>query len=160
MQIDWFTFAAQIINFLILVGLLHWLLYQPITRAMAQREQRIADRLQAAAETRSRAEAREVELNAQLQALEQTRQAKLAEAHQDAQRQRKHLLAEARTEVDRRREQWTQAFHREQRDLMDETHRQTTKMGFQAAHRTLQALADEDLQTRMCRSFAGQLHGL
>jgi len=48
MQIDWFTVVAQIVNFLILVGLLKKFLYGPIIRAMDDRERRIASRLEEA----------------------------------------------------------------------------------------------------------------
>ncbi|MEI8606176.1 F0F1 ATP synthase subunit B family protein [Pseudoalteromonas sp. B160] len=49
MLIDWFTVAAQAVNFLILVWLLKRYLYQPILHAIDDREQRIADELDAAA---------------------------------------------------------------------------------------------------------------
>ena len=45
MNIDWFTFAAQVINFLVLVGLLRHFLYGPVVRAMQAREQKVTQRL-------------------------------------------------------------------------------------------------------------------
>ena len=42
MLIDWFTVAAQVVNFLILVWLLKRFLYKPILRALDAREQQIA----------------------------------------------------------------------------------------------------------------------
>ena len=42
MSIDWFTFTAQIINFLVLVWLLSHFLYKPIVNAMNDRQARIA----------------------------------------------------------------------------------------------------------------------
>ena len=42
MLIDWFTIAAQAVNFLILIWLMKRYLYQPILRAIASREQLIA----------------------------------------------------------------------------------------------------------------------
>jgi F-type H+-transporting ATPase subunit b len=42
MLIDWFTVAAQIVNFLILVWLLKHFLYKPILDAIDAREKRIA----------------------------------------------------------------------------------------------------------------------
>ena len=48
MLIDWFTVAAQAVNFLILVWLLKRFLYKPILGAMDAREQRIASRLRQA----------------------------------------------------------------------------------------------------------------
>ena len=58
MKIDWFTFAAQMINFLVLVALLQWLLYGPIVRAMKKREEKIAGRLEQASWKREEAEER------------------------------------------------------------------------------------------------------
>ena len=46
MSVNWFTVAAQVVNFLILVWLLHRFLYGPIIAAMDRRERRIAERLQ------------------------------------------------------------------------------------------------------------------
>ena len=45
MLINWFTVAAQIVNFLILVALLKRFLYGPIVAAMSAREGRIAAQL-------------------------------------------------------------------------------------------------------------------
>ena len=53
MSIDWFTVAAQIINFMVLVWLLQKYLYKPVLNAVRKREQKIAGQLSeaAAAET-------------------------------------------------------------------------------------------------------------
>ena len=48
MLIDWFTVAAQLVNFLILVWLLKRFLFKPITSAIDAREKRIATELAAA----------------------------------------------------------------------------------------------------------------
>jgi len=45
MLIDWFTIAAQALNFLILVWLMKRFLYKPILNAIDAREQRIAREL-------------------------------------------------------------------------------------------------------------------
>jgi F-type H+-transporting ATPase subunit b len=45
MLIDWFTIAAQAVNFLILIWLMKRYLYQPILRAIDSREQLIAGEL-------------------------------------------------------------------------------------------------------------------
>ena len=41
MQIDWFTFIAELINFLVLMVLLKRFLYGPIIKAMDRRERKI-----------------------------------------------------------------------------------------------------------------------
>ena len=58
-MIDWFTVAAQIVNFLILVALLKYFLYGRIVDAMDRREQSIAQRW-------NLAEQREAELQQEL----------------------------------------------------------------------------------------------
>jgi F-type H+-transporting ATPase subunit b len=45
MLIDWFTVAAQVVNFLILVWLMKRFLYKPILHAIDEREKRIATEL-------------------------------------------------------------------------------------------------------------------
>ena len=45
MLIDWFTIAAQALNFLILVWLMKRFLYKPILNAIDAREKRIATEL-------------------------------------------------------------------------------------------------------------------
>ena len=110
MSIDWFTFFAQIINFLILVVLLRWFLYEPIVHAMQQREERIADQLDRAKQERSEAET-------------------LAERYRSDQRkldeQREKLLKEARKEAQQQREQW----NKESRRSQPETRRMVSHAG-------------------------------
>jgi F-type H+-transporting ATPase subunit b len=48
MLFDWFTFIAQIINFVILVYLLWRFLYKPITKTMGKRQEELEDRWQKA----------------------------------------------------------------------------------------------------------------
>ena len=50
MQIDWFTFSAQIINFLVLVWLLKKFLYKPVLAAMEKRKAALVARHQEAEE--------------------------------------------------------------------------------------------------------------
>lgn len=54
MLIDWFTVIAQVINFLILVFLLHRFLYRPITKTIQARQKEIQRRWQEAEEEKSR----------------------------------------------------------------------------------------------------------
>ena len=56
MLIDWFTVAAQITNFLVLVWLLKRFLYGPILHAMAEREKRIQNTIESANAQKTEAE--------------------------------------------------------------------------------------------------------
>ena len=43
MQVDWFTTAAQFVNFFVLVWLLRRFLYTPVAAAIARRQKALAD---------------------------------------------------------------------------------------------------------------------
>ncbi|HEY4789048.1 MAG TPA: hypothetical protein VIH57_23530, partial [Bacteroidales bacterium] len=56
MLIDWFTVAAQLINFLVLVWLLKRFLYKPVLKAIDEREKRIVMQLQEAENKKAEAD--------------------------------------------------------------------------------------------------------
>ncbi len=116
MQIDWWTLAIQTINFLVVVWLLTRFLYQPIRRAIEERE--AADRAAAeAAEEKSRAadEARRTyeEKRAELADAQRREEAALhtemekarEEMLDAAEKQAREIVEDARTSVAREREQ-------------------------------------------------------
>ncbi|WDQ14912.1 F0F1 ATP synthase subunit B family protein [Rhodopirellula sp. P2] len=160
MSIDWFTFTAQVINFLVLVGLLRYFLYGPIVRAMQAREQKVTQRLSDAEAAKAEANQQRAALEKQTQSLQEQREEMLAKAKADADSERQRMIAEARKEADTRREHWTSTFERDQKDLADQTRRDIQRMGFQAARETIEQLADEDLQRRVCQTFVKQLQKL
>ncbi len=160
MTIDWFTFAAQIVNFLILVGLLRYFLYGPIVRAMQERERKAAQRLADADSAKSAVEQERQVLQKQTEDIEQQRNALLSQAKADADEQRQQWLNEARQEAEGRRQQWMEAFERDRLDLTDKTRHQIGRMGFEAARQILRQLADADLHSQICRLLIQRLKSL
>lgn len=160
MDIDWFTFGAQIVNFLVLVALLRWLLYGRIVRAMQEREQRIADRMQEADRRREEAEEKVEQYEEKTRELNRQREELLRQAHHDARDEHERLTKDAKSEVDRKREDWHAAFRRERNDLLSDVARQAARMGVEAARKTLAQLADADLEQRMCDTFLARLREL
>lgn len=157
MNIDWFTFIAQIINFLVLVALLRWLLYGPIVRAMRRREERIAGRLEEANQQRKDAE-ETIELYEQkIRELDQQREELLEEARQEAARERQKLLEQVRKEVDQKHEQWRKEFDRERKDLLADLRREVGRLSVEVAQHTLLQLADAELEQRMLETFASRM---
>lgn len=96
MLIDWFTVAAQLLNFLILVWLLKRFLYRPILDAIDARERRVAEELAQADATRDKARAEQAHYREQREALEAQRSALLAQATADAEAERQRLIETAR----------------------------------------------------------------
>lgn len=160
MTIDWFTFAAQVFNFLILVALLRWLLYGPIVRAMKEREEKIAARLEEADQQREQADERARDYEQKSREIHQQSDELLKEAREAAQEERQRLLKEAKGEIQRRREQWREALRREQDDLLADLRRQAGEMALHAARKTLEQLANAELEPRMGEAFVSRLEQL
>lgn len=160
MQIDWFTFGAQIVNFLILVGLLKYFLYGPITAAMDAREQRIAGRLEEARSKRAEAEQEAAAYRQQQEALEAEREERLAEADAEARERRRALVEDARAEVDRMQAQWEEALRREHELFLQELAQRVSRETLDLARRTLDELARADLEAQVLTVFIERLDGL
>ncbi len=160
MQIDWLTVAAQTVNFLVLVWLLQRFLYGPITRAMANREARIAARL-SDAEARQAAADREAETcRAQQAALEAAREQMLREAREAAASERKALEQEARDAVEARKQEWLQHLASERETVLRNLRQRSTEAFYKLARRALDDLAGARLEEQLALSFARQLAGL
>mgnify|MGYP006285125513 CR=1 FL=1 len=160
MQIDWFTFGAQIVNFLILVGLLKRFLYGPILEAMDAREDRISSRLTEARQEREEAKAEKEKYQSLQEDLEEARQQALAEAEQEAQQRRQELLHEAREEVSHLEREWRAALERERESFLRELSERAVKETIAVARRALRDLANADLEEQAVEVFLQRLRTL
>ncbi|WP_182871102.1 F0F1 ATP synthase subunit B family protein [Rhodopirellula sp. JC639] len=160
MTIDWFTFVAQIINFLILVALLRWLLYEPIIAAMAQREAKISQQFHQAETKLAEANQNAALYRQKTAEFEATREAMLQDVRQELLEHRERLTREAREEVERKRGEWIDALAREQSDAATEVRRQVGEIAIDSARQTLKELADAELETRIAEKFIAQIEQL
>jgi len=103
MLFDWFTFAAQLLNFIILVWLLKRFLYRPVLKAIDDREKKFADELQEAADSRTKTDAEMLAWKKKNSDLEAMRSDMLHAAEKAAAEQRLQMLTEARQEYDQLR---------------------------------------------------------
>ncbi|MFZ5764509.1 MAG: F0F1 ATP synthase subunit delta [Thermodesulfobacteriota bacterium] len=157
MQIDWFTFSAQIVNFLILVWLLKRFLYQPVLRIIRQREEAIAARL---AEADNQAAAAAEKKRAYEELLRETSVVATGEmqrAREEADIFRQELIETARREVAQKRERWLTAVESEKNGFVREASRRMSACFQQLAERALRDLADVDLEQRMVTILLGKL---
>jgi F-type H+-transporting ATPase subunit b len=100
MNIDWFTIAAQAINFLILVGLMKHFLYKPILNAIDTREKRLAAVI---ADANAKEAAAKKELNEYQQkneALDRQRDILMSQMAEEVKSEHQRLLDEARKATD------------------------------------------------------------
>lgn len=160
MQIDWLTVAAQLVNFLVLIWLLKRFLYGPVTKAMAEREQRIAERLGDARRVREEAVTEAEALRAERQALDSHREAEMAKARAAAEALRQELEADLREDMEQKRAAWLDHLQEDRTEIVLEMQKRTAAHVGQALRRVLADFAGADLAEQMAAEFARQLSSL
>ena len=157
MLIDWFTVAAQTLNFLILVALLKRFLYQPIIDAIDAREQHIAKALAKAAKIKHEAEQARDEFNTKNTDFDQQRNNLLADAKNAAATEQQRLMELARAQAEAFTAKRHAALKREQQDLSDDLSRLTRIEVFAITRKTLTELANYPLEKSMVDVFIARL---
>jgi F-type H+-transporting ATPase subunit b len=158
--IDWFTVAAQIVNFLILVFLLKRFLYGPIIRAMDERQAQIEADL-AAAERKRQEAGQEIETYRQKnREIEAQREKLLRQAAGEADEERKRLVHAAREEADESRSRWRKGIEQEKAAFLRELRQRAGQETYAALRRALADLADVELEERITAVFIGRLEQL
>jgi F-type H+-transporting ATPase subunit b len=155
--IDWYTVAAQAVNFLILVALLKVFLFDRVVKVMDKRQQSIDDRLREAEEGRERAEELQQKLEQEKQRLERNRDEQLQKAKQEADARREELLEQVREEVRHERESWQASLERERENLDRELASALARGVLDVSGKALRDLADEDLLSRITERFLKEL---
>ena len=157
MLINWFTVVAQIVNFLILVVLLKYLLYNRIIKAMDERESKIQLRLKEAEEKEQAAE-REVEsLREKNRDFDEQREKMLAQAKEEAETRRRELTQEARQAVTNLRLVWQEAIQREKESFIRDLRKMAAAQVYTIARKAFEDLADAALEERMVDVFLARI---
>ena len=160
MLIDWFTVAAQIVNFLLVIWLLKHFLYGRILRAIETRERGIAQRL-AEADAKDKAAAAQLLLyQAKLHEFEQQRQELLAQARLEAGKQQAALLAEAREHVHTLEANWETDLDRERNAFLTDLRRRAASEILALARQTVADLACVDIQRCAVQVFLEKIRAL
>jgi len=157
MLIDWFTVAAQAVNFLILVWLLKRFLYAPILNAIDAREKRIADALANAVAMQAVADASITDYDKKYAELEAVRLVLLKQASDDAAIERQRLITIALSDANILRNKQQEQLRNEYRQQGDEITRRIRAEVFFIAKKILLDLAGESLEARMVAVFIERL---
>lgn len=157
MAIDWFTFWAQVLNFLVLVFLLHRFLYEPVTAAIDRREERIRRRQAEAEAERERAERLAETYREERASLEEEREERLRQVEREAEELGEKLEAKAREEAARSKRRWQQAVRRQQETLLAELRDRVAEHAIRTSRQLLEQLADRDLEHEAVRTFRRRL---
>ncbi len=160
MQIDLFTLAAQIVNFLVLLALLRYFLYGRIIEAMDAREERIASRLEEAEEKRQSAQEEKEEVREQRLRWEEQHVRRIREAREEVETKRKGWLDEARQEVESARSRWLQDLQEQRDQFFSELRHRIGEESLALARHALAELASADLEEEVIDAFLARVDDL
>lgn len=157
MQIDWFTFIAQLVNFLILLALLRYFLYGPILRVMQKRETFVSSKLEEASIKMSEAEKQAGIYDKKLSELEHKKGELLDSARKEAVLKKKELVQEARNEVDIMQKRWEAAMKSEKDEFFNELYRRTSTKVIDIVDKIINGLSGKELEEVTIEKFSQKL---
>ena len=160
MLIDWFTVAAQAMNFLILVWLLKRFLYQPILNAIDAREQRIAEELADAAEKQNQAKTERDSFEHKNQIFEQQREKLLQQAVDAADQERQKLVEEAQNSAEDLSLKHQQHLLKDAQNFKKSLSRKAIQEVYAITTKTLKDMATTSLEQQVVEEFKRRLSTL
>jgi len=159
-QIDWFTFVAQIVNFLILIALLQRFLYKPVIKAMDEREERIANELEEARQKKVEAEQQEKELKQEKKDFESRKNELMEEAQEEIKNKRKEWMDDLRAEISDIRKRWIESLENEREAFISHLKKETGRQVVSLMHQVLVDLSEQSLEEQTLKHFLQKLEQL
>ncbi len=156
----WFVWAAQIVNFLILVALLRKFLYRRVLEAIESRQQDIAARVKDAEQSREEADKLAASCREREQELKAARETMFDEARQDVVEWKQQALEQARNEVDEIQARWWEALERDRGRFLKELRERAGRQVHQVVRHVLRELADANLEQQLALVFTERLKSL
>ena len=141
MNFNWWTFALQTANFLILVWLLQHFLFKPVKAIVARRREEISFALNQASAERENAGRLKQEIQNQRSQTEAERQTLLEEQSRQLSAQRLQILEQARVEAEKLKSQALAQLKEERAAAMDELFQKSVQLATSLAERLLREIA-------------------
>jgi F-type H+-transporting ATPase subunit b len=160
MQLDWMTFALEVVNFLVLVWILKHFLYRPILETIERRKTAIQKAIDDATATQAHAEDLERQYDERLSAWEKEKEDLRRAAQAEVACERERWLADVREEIDRESERQRAIARRQSEELQRRLERGATAQATRFAAGFLGRLATPALEDRLVEMMLEDLGGL
>lgn len=157
MEINWFTFVAQIINFLILVFLLQRFLYEPIIKVINQRKNKIKAQLLDAEQQMIQAHEYKQKYLDLIGELEAKKQEFLSQAKLEVEAEKTKLLNLVKTEIEESRKTWQFSLKQEQDQLLQALKNRASESFLTIIKKSLNDLANQSLELQIVEVFLDNL---
>ncbi len=149
MQLDWTTFALEVLNFLVLVWLLKRFLYKPVLNAITQRQSRIDAVLAESEQKRTEAQALREQYERRLADWEQEKEQMRAAMVQEVNRERTLLLAELQASLQAERDKARALEARRVAELTRQAEEAAVAQASQFAAALLGRVAGPELEAKL-----------
>jgi F-type H+-transporting ATPase subunit b len=160
MNINWFTVIAQLLNFLLLVGLLKRFLYKPILNAIEERERKIESQLKEAELKKQEATTEQEEFHRKKQEIELARADMLSKSQAAAEEVRIQLMDEAREEIITLKNKWKDSFLKEQNEMNQQISDKIHQEVFWLTQKILIEISSRDLNEGIAEHLLQQLQSM
>jgi F-type H+-transporting ATPase subunit b len=151
------TLLAQIVNFLILLAILAKFAYKPLMQGLAERQQKIADNIDAAERERQEAEKLKLEYKEQLVEVRAKAQAIVEKAEKLAEENKEEILKAARAERDRILKSVQEEVARERELALAKLRGEVVALSMTAATKIVQQNMDTEINAKLVSDFIEKL---
>jgi len=159
MELDWTTFALEVLNFLMLVWLLRRFFYRPVLAVIEARRAETAKIIADAGAVRRDAEELKTEYQAHLAEVDQERAAAKARLDEDIAAERARRLAAVGAEIAEERKRREALEARERSELQRTLERRALGIAARFATRLLDRLSGPDLEAKLADLALSELDG-
>jgi len=154
------TFLFELVNFLVLVYVLHRLLYRPLHEAIDRRREADAKAQADAEKACQEATALKQQLNTRLAALDQERQELIRAAREQTEADRKATMADAERTLQKRREDTASQLEAERVQARQALHAELVQSAVALAERFLHEASSSTLQEQLAGRLVEELENI
>lgn len=147
--IDWKILLIQAVNFLILFGLLSWLLYKPVLKFLRDRQKKIEDSLALAEKSRRESEELDQKTKEKIEEAKKEALAILEEAKKEAQGNKKEIQEEAAKEARAIMDKAKSEIEEEKRTMLASLKRETVNLTIATTEKLLKKNLTRDEQSKL-----------
>ena len=141
--INWSTLIAQIVNFVLLFGLLYLFAYKPIMRMLDERSNKVKESMGQAESVREQSERAEEDVKKRLEAAGKEGQEVIARAVRTGEDARQKVQQEAKKDTETLIEKARLEIQRERDEAIDDLRKEFTDLTIEAAGKVIEQSLDK-----------------
>lgn len=157
MEISWFEIIVQIINFFILLFILQKLFYKPVTKAMEDRQVRIAKAEKEADIRMNEAEKLIQDYNSKIANIESEKKSILDKSREEALDSKEKLLEQYKKEAENKRISYINEIEEEKESFIKNLRGKLGESAVNIASKILSTISSKDLEDEVFKSFLEDL---